>query len=35
MSDAQVVTFRPGPEEYAWTFGGAAPTVRVTPPAIL
>jgi acetamidase/formamidase len=35
MSDAQVVTFRPGPGEYAWTFGGAAPAVRVTPPAIL
>ena len=35
MSDVQVVTFRPGPGEYAWTFGGAAPAVRVTPPAIL
>lgn len=26
-----VVEFRPGPDQYAWTFGGAAPTHRVRP----
>src|SRR6516165_1115934 len=35
MADPQVVTLRPGPGQYAWTFGGAAPVARVTPPAIL
>ena len=35
MSDPQVITFRPAPEQYAWTFGGAAPIARITPPAVL
>ncbi|HZG89935.1 MAG TPA: acetamidase/formamidase family protein [Pseudonocardia sp.] len=26
-----VVEFRPGPDQYAWTFGGAAPTHRIKP----
>jgi acetamidase/formamidase len=26
-----VVEFRPEPDQYAWTFGGAAPTHRITP----
>ena len=35
MSDPRVITFRPQPEQYAWTFGGAAPVARVRPPAVL
>ena len=35
MSDPQVISFRPPPEQYAWTFGGAAPVARVRPPAVL
>ena len=35
MSDPQVFSFRPAPEQYAWTFGGAAPLSRITPPAVL
>jgi len=35
MADPQVVTLRPEPGQYAWTFGGVAPLARVTPPAIL
>ncbi len=35
MSDPQVVSFRPEPGQYAWTFGGAAPVARIRPPAIL
>ena len=35
MSDLEVVTFRPSPEEYAWTFGGAAPARRIRTPALL
>ena len=35
VSDPQVITFRPAPEQYAWTFGGAAPIARITPPAVL
>ena len=35
MSDLQVITFRPEPGQYAWTFGGAAPVVRIRPPAVL
>ena len=35
MSDPQVVSFRPPPDQYAWTFGGAAPVARVRPPAVL
>src|SRR5260370_24244508 len=35
MSDLQVVSFRPEPAQYAWTFGGAAPVMRIRPPAVL
>jgi len=35
MSDLEVITFRPSPEEYAWTFGGAAPARRIRTPAVL
>jgi acetamidase/formamidase len=35
VPDLQVVSFRPEPEQYAWTFGGAAPVARIKPPAIL
>jgi acetamidase/formamidase len=35
MSDPQVIAFRPDPSQYAWTFGGAAPVLRVRPPAVL
>ncbi|HWG64887.1 MAG TPA: acetamidase/formamidase family protein [Streptosporangiaceae bacterium] len=35
MIDPQVITFRPEPGQYAWTFGGAAPVRRVNPPAVL
>ncbi len=35
MSDPQVISFRPSPEQYAWTFGGAAPVSRIRPPAVL
>ena len=30
-----VVEFRPQPEQYAWTFGGAAPTHRIAPGTVL
>ncbi|HLH81788.1 MAG TPA: acetamidase/formamidase family protein [Trebonia sp.] len=35
MSDLDVITFRPEPEEFAWTFGGAAPVRRIKAPAAL
>ena len=35
MSDLQIITFRPERDQYAWTFGGAAPVARVRPPAVL
>jgi acetamidase/formamidase len=35
VSDLEVVTFRPEPEEFAWTFGGAAPVRRIKAPAAL
>jgi acetamidase/formamidase len=35
MSDLEVITFRPSAEQYAWTFGGAAPVMRIRPPAML
>lgn len=35
MSDVPVISIHPQPEQYAWTFGGAAPLARITPPAIL
>ena len=30
-----VVEFRPEPSQYAWTFGGAAPTHRIAPGTVL
>ena len=35
MSDLEVISFRPEPEQYAWTFGGAAPVQRIRTPAVL
>jgi acetamidase/formamidase len=35
MSDLQVISFKPSADEYAWTFGGAAPVMRIRPPAVL
>jgi acetamidase/formamidase len=35
MSDLQVVSFKPSPDQYAWTFGGAAPVHRIRTPAVL
>src|SRR6266568_8166776 len=35
MSDLEVVSFRPSPDQYAWTFGGAAPVMRIRTPAVL
>jgi acetamidase/formamidase len=35
MSDLEVVSFRPEPGQYAWTFGGAAPVRRIRTPAAL
>jgi len=35
MSDLEVVSFRPEPEQYAWTFGGAAPVRRIRTPVVL
>jgi acetamidase/formamidase len=31
----EVIEFRPEREQYAFTFGGAAPVLKVTPPAVL
>ena len=33
MATRRSSRFRPDPGQYAWTFGGAAPLARVTPPA--
>src|SRR5260370_23132749 len=35
MSDPQVLSFRPEVEQYAWTFGGAAPVARIKPGIVL
>jgi hypothetical protein len=35
VSDLQVISFKPSPDQYAWTFGGAAPVMRIRPPAVL
>jgi acetamidase/formamidase len=35
MGDERVLRFRPGPDQYAWTFGGAAPVARIMPGTIL
>jgi acetamidase/formamidase len=35
VSDLEVITYRPEPGEYAWTFGGAAPVRTIKAPAVL
>ncbi len=35
MSDLHVVTYRPERSEYAWTFGGVAPVMKVRPGDVL
>lgn len=35
MTDPRILTVRPEPGEYAWTFGGAAPVARVAPGTVL
>ncbi|TKA06597.1 acetamidase/formamidase family protein [Actinacidiphila oryziradicis] len=35
MSDPRIITVRPGPGEYAWTFGGAPPVARIKPGTVL
>ncbi len=35
MSELEVLTYRPEPAEYAWTFGGAAPVRTVRPGTVL
>lgn len=35
MSDSQVLAFRPTPDQFAWTFGGAPPVARIAPGTIL
>ncbi|CAM5592365.1 HTH-type transcriptional repressor PurR [Streptomyces fumanus] len=35
MSDPRILTVRPEPGEYAWTFGGAAPVARIAPGTVL
>jgi len=35
VSQLTVVPFRPQPSQYAWTFGGAAPVMRVRPGSVL
>ncbi|CQR65368.1 acetamidase/formamidase family protein [Streptomyces leeuwenhoekii] len=35
MSAPRILTVRPGPDEYAWTFGGAPPVARIAPGTVL
>jgi acetamidase/formamidase len=35
VPDITVVSYRPDPSEFAWTFGGASPQRRVTPGSVL
>ena len=35
MTDLTVVSYRPDPSEFAWTFGGAKPIRSVAPGAVL
>src|ERR1700760_2600363 len=35
MSDLETITYRPGAGEYAWTFGGTAPVMRLRTPCVL
>jgi acetamidase/formamidase len=35
MGELDVISYRPAAGEYAWTFGGVAPVMRIRPPAVL
>ncbi|MFJ7150164.1 acetamidase/formamidase family protein [Streptomyces sp. NPDC100445] len=35
MADPRILTVRPEPDQYAWTFGGAAPVARIAPGTVL
>jgi acetamidase/formamidase len=35
MSAPRILTVRPGPDDYAWTFGGAPPVARIAPGTVL
>ncbi|WP_225810902.1 acetamidase/formamidase family protein [Streptomyces spinosus] len=35
MTDPRILTVRPEPDQYAWTFGGAAPLARIAPGTVL
>ena len=35
MTDLETITYRPKAGEYAWTFGGAAPVMRLKTPCVL
>jgi acetamidase/formamidase len=35
VSDLDVITYRPTAADFAWTFGGAAPVMRIKTPAVL
>ncbi len=35
MNDPRVLSFRPTAEQYAWTFGGAAPVATISPGTVL
>jgi acetamidase/formamidase len=35
VSDLTVVAYRPTPDQYAWTFGGAPPVARIRPGTVL
>ncbi|MFF4710893.1 acetamidase/formamidase family protein [Streptomyces eurythermus] len=35
MTDPRILTVRPEPDQYAWTFGGAPPLARIAPGTVL
>ncbi|WP_030340118.1 acetamidase/formamidase family protein [Streptomyces sp. NRRL S-1022] len=35
MTEPRILTVRPEPDQYAWTFGGAAPLARIAPGTVL
>ncbi len=35
MNDPRILSFRPAPDQFAWTFGGSEPLARVAPGSIL
>ncbi|MFJ4947234.1 acetamidase/formamidase family protein [Streptomyces sp. NPDC088760] len=35
MTEPRILSVRPEPDQYAWTFGGAAPLARITPGTVL